>query len=564
MNANGGGRRVWRVRPPVSESHNGLSHLPRLVVQLLANRGIHSEESLGDYMNPAFHDPALLPGMGAAVARLRKALTSGESIGVFGDFDVDGVTGTAVAAQGLEELGATVAPYIPHREDEGHGLNAEAVMALKQAGVSLIITVDCGVTSLDEIVLAGELGMDVIVTDHHLPPDRIPPAVAIIDPKLEDSEYPFTELSGAGLAFKLMEALYNDLGRDWNRNLLELVALSTVADLVPLVGENRRFVKEGLKRLQSTQRPGLQALFKQARINPNGLDAEDIAFMIAPRLNAAGRLDHASLAYKLLMTGSEDEAASLASHLEKLNRERQQMTLDSYARAKEQTLSRPDLPPVILAGGEWVAPGIAGLVASRLVDEFSRPAIVVSQIGDVVRASARSVAGYHILNEAVKPCADLFTRYGGHGQAAGFVMPSFNMAQLEFRLGLVADGTSGRIDEAAPLYIDAEAPVSSIPGAAFQWVQDLGPFGVDNPAPTFLTRNLEAARVRTMGAQGQHMKLRLKEGRVVWDALAFRQADKWEPETSRVDVVYTVGAGRVGNTPIMELMVVDFRPSEAI
>ena len=561
MNANGGGRRVWSVRPPVSGAPKSLSHLPPLVVQLLANRGIHSEQSLGYYMNPSFHDPALLPGMGPAVARLRKALTSGEAIGIFGDFDVDGVTGTAVAAQGLEELGAIVAPYIPHREDEGHGLNAEAVMALKQAGVSLIVTVDCGVTSLDEIVLAGELGMDVIVTDHHLPPDRIPPAVAVIDPKLEDSEYPFTELSGAGLAFKLVEALYNDMGRDWNRDLLELVALSTVADLVPLVGENRRFVKEGLKRLQTTQRPGLQALYKQAGIKTNGMDAETIAFMIAPRLNAAGRLDHASLAYKLLTTGSKDEAASLASHLEKLNRDRQQMTLDSFARAKEQTLSRRDLPPVILAGGDWVAPGIAGLVASRLVDEFARPAIVVSRMGDVVRASARSVPGYNILDEALKPCSDLFTRYGGHGQAAGFVMPSFNLDQLEFKLGLVADEASGRIDGPAPLDIDAEAPVSSIPGAAFQWVQDLGPFGVENPAPKFLTRNLAAAHVRTMGRQGQHMKLRLKEGRVVWDALAFRQADKWEPETSKVDVVYTVGAGRAGNTPIMELMVVDFRPS---
>ncbi len=555
---------MWRVRPPVSKALNGLSHLPPLVTQLLANKGIDSEQSLADYMNPAFHDPALLPGMGPAVARLRTALTSGETIGVFGDFDVDGVTGTAIAAQGLEELGATVAPYIPHREDEGHGLNAEAVMALKQAGVSLIITVDCGITSLDEIVLAGELGMDVIVTDHHLPPDRIPPAVAIIDPKLVDSEYPFTELSGAGLAFKLVEALYNDLGRDWSRDLLELVALSTVADLVPLVGENRRFVKEGLKRLQTTRRPGLQALYKQAGIDPTGIDVDGIAFMISPRLNAAGRLDHASLAYKLLTTASKDEAASLASHLEKLNRERQQMTLDSFARAKEQTLSRRDLPSVILAGGEWVAPGIAGLVASRLVDEFSRPAIVVSQIGDVVRASARSVPEFHVLNEALKPCADLFTRYGGHGQAAGFVMPSFNMAQLESRLGLISDEASEHIEGAAPLHIDAEAPVSTIPGAAFQWVQDLGPFGVDNPAPTFLTRNLEAAHVRTMGAQGQHMKLRLKEGRVVWDALAFRQADKWEAGTSRVDVVYTVGAGRVGNTPIMELMVVDFRPSETV
>ena len=549
------------MRPPVSKAPNGLSHLPPLVTQLLANRGIDSELSLAAYMNPVFHDPELLPGIGPAVSRLSRALTSNETIGIFGDFDVDGVTGTAVAAQGLEELGATVAPYIPHREDEGHGLNKEAVMALKQAGVSLIITVDCGVTSLDEIVLARELGIDVIVTDHHLPPDRIPPAVAIVDPKLEDSEYPFTELSGAGLAFKLVQALYNELGRDWNRDLLELVALSTVADLVPLVGENRRFVKEGLKRLQSTQRPGLQALYKQAGINPNGIDADGIGFMIAPRLNAAGRLDHASLAYKLLTTGSKDEAAVLASHLEKLNRERQQMTLDSFARAKEQTLNRRDLPSVILAGGDWVAPGIAGLVASRLVDEFSRPAIVVSQMGDVVRASARSVPGFHVLNEAVKPCADLFTRYGGHGQAAGFVMPSFNMAQLEFRLGLIADDVSEDIDGVAPLYIDVEAPVSSIPGAAFQWVQDLGPFGVENRAPTFLTRNLEAAHVRTMGAQGQHMKLRLKEGRVVWDALAFRQADKWEPGTSRVDVVYTVGAGRVGNTPTMELMVVDFRPS---
>ena len=329
----GGGGRAWRIRPPV-EMAPGLAGLPPIVAQLLYSRGIVSQQGTDPYLNPQPHDPSLLSDMARTVDRITQAIANHETIGVFGDFDVDGVTATALVAEGLGDLGGKVVPYIPHREEEGHGLNDAAVQALRESGITLLITVDCGVTSHGEIALAQELGMDVIVTDHHVPPNPLPPALSVVDPKVEGSTYPFVELSGGGLAFKLIQAVYDRTGRDWSRDLLELVALSTVADLVPLVDENRYLVKEGLKELRRSKRPGLQALYRQARLRPDSIDTETISFYIAPRLNAAGRLDHAHLSYRLLLTRSEDEAVEMASRLESLNRERQQLTETACARAQ--------------------------------------------------------------------------------------------------------------------------------------------------------------------------------------------------------------------------------------
>ena len=265
-------------------------------------------------------------------------------------------------------------PYIPHRMDEGHGLNVESVQVLREQGVSVLITVDCGVTSLEEVALANDLGMDVIITDHHVAPPRLPPALSIIDPKLEGSDYPFEDLSGAGLAFKLVEGLYGYLGQPWKRDLLELVALSTVADLVPLRDENRYLVKEGLKELRRTHRPGLVSLYQHAGIAADSVDVEAISYVIAPRLNAAGRLDHASVSYQLLMTDSRQEADSLASRLEALNRERQRMTAQAWAIAEEEVASWKAIPPILIVGDSRFSPGISGLVAGKLVNEFNRPA----------------------------------------------------------------------------------------------------------------------------------------------------------------------------------------------
>ena len=537
-----------------------MADLPPVVAQVLNNRGLTSRSAIDGYLNPSPHDPSLLPDMDTARDRLSKAVKAGETIGIFGDFDVDGVTATALMAEGLESLGANVIPYIPHRIDEGHGLNKAAVMILKERGASVLITVDCGVTSIDEVSLAQELGMDVIITDHHMAPPEPPPALSIIDPQLTTSNYPFRFLSGAGLAFKLVQGLHDLLGRPWERDLLELAALSTVADLVPLIDENRFLVKEGLKQLRKTRRPGLQALYRQAGVTPESIDTETIAFVIAPRLNAAGRLEHASASYGLLMAQSSARADELATRLEAINRKRQRLTKEAWATAQGIVESWSPLPAVLMVEADQLSPGIAGLVASRLVDEFYRPAVVMTEVDGMIRASARSIPEFDIGN-ALEQCGDLFTRHGGHAQAAGFQMAPSNLPFLKERLGGMAEETLRVHDLTPGLDIDAEVPVASLIGETFRWLRDLEPFGVDNPTPTFLTRHLQAVEIRPVGRQGQHLRLKLKEGGVVWDGIAFRKGAEWVSDSPLLDVVYTIGTERRGSTELLALNVLDFRPS---
>ena len=550
----------WVLRAAAPGKAAGLKGTVPIVTQVLRNRGITTDSELKTFLNPCPHDPTLLPGMEAACSRLHSALMANETIGIFGDFDVDGVTGTALVAQGLGRLGARVVPYIPHRVDEGHGPNEAAVLALREQGVSVLITVDCGITSRNETALAQEVGMDVIITDHHIPPEDLPPALSLIDPYLDGSDYPFPGLSGGGLAFKLIQGLCDLLGRSYERDLLELAALSTVADLVPLMDENRFLVTEGLKELRHTRRPGLLALYRQAGVSPESTDVETISFLIAPRLNAAGRLEHASESYGLLLTQSTDEAEARATRLGALNRERQHLTEEAWDRARSTVLGWSKVPSILLVEDERIPPGIAGLVASRLVDEFYRPAVVMTRINGVIRASARSIPEFH-LGHALSTCGDLFIRHGGHGQAAGFEMLPENLRSLSQRLPQVAEETIGTGNMNPCLYIDAEVPVASLVGETFRQLKELEPFGVGNPTPTFLTRNLQVAEARPVGAQGQHLRLKLKEGRVVWDAMAFRLAERWVPDTKLVDVVYTIGADRRGSTEVLALKVLDYHPA---
>ena len=553
----------WKLPTPAPVGAMGRSDIPPIVAQVLYNRGITTGHDLDLFLDPSGslpHDPGLLPGMGPAVERLSAALDSGETVGIFGDFDVDGVTATALLAQGLGDLGLRIVPYIPHRVAEGHGLNEESVLFLKEKGVSVLVTVDCGITSRDEVALARDLGMDVIITDHHVPTPVLPPALAIIDPKLDDSLYPFPVLSGAGLAFKLIQGLYSRIGQPWSRSLLELAALSTVADLVPMKDENRFLVKEGLKELRHTRRRGLLSLYRHAGIRAESIDVETISFMIAPRLNAAGRLEDASASYRLLLTDSVDEAEALAARLEGLNRERQQISEETHARAREIVMGWDTLPPILLVYDQQFLPGISGLVASRLVEEFHRPAVVMTQVDGTIRASARSIPGFDV-GAALSRCRDMFIRHGGHPQAAGFVMSPDNMNHLKEALVEVAAEAMGTLEPRPAIHIDAEVSIRSLTGDTFHWLKDLEPFGVDNPPPVFLTRNLRAMEVRPVGARGQHLRMKLKDDRAVWDAMAFRQADRGIPDSAMLDVVYRIGTDRRRGTEMLTLNVLDFQPS---
>ena len=558
-----GTSKVWKLLPSAPHgTFNGVD-LPPVVAEVLYHRGIKSSIELEAFLKPSNkfpYEPTLLPGVEQASYRLADAIKKREIIGVFGDFDVDGITGAALVAQGLQGLGAQVVPYIPHRVLEGHGLSASAVEALKSHGVSVVITVDCGITSHQEVILAHELGLDVIITDHHVPPQVLPPAHSIINPKLSNNPYPFQELCGAGVVFKLVQGLYNLLGSQWDNALLELAALGTVADLTPLVDENRYLVKSGIQAMRATQRPGLRALCRHASIDPRSIDIQSISFGIAPRLNAPGRLDHALASYRLLTTDSDEEAEGLASRIETLNRQRRQLTKDATAGAMEEMTALDPLPPILLVQEEGLSPGISGLVASRLLEEFYRPVVVMSLEGEMVRASARSIKEFNVVS-ALAQCQDLFIKFGGHQQAAGFLMDRQNLSKLKERLTIVAEDMLTGLNLQPTIEIDAQVPLEALKGETFRWLKALEPFGQGNPTPMFQTSGVAVTQARLMGNGGEHLRLKLKQGGITWDAVAFRQGGSWDPSTHTVDLVYTLGTERRGGQKVLALQVVDFRPA---
>ena len=552
----------WELKPAVS-THSLPGDLPPVVAQVLVGRGIDTAEKLRFFLHPPHrlpHDPVRLPGMEEALQRLYRAISQGEKVGIFGDFDVDGVTGTALVAEGLRGMGVPVFPYLPHRVDEGHGLSNGAVQRLADQGVSLIITVDCGTTALVEVSEARRQGVDIIITDHHLPQGQLPDAVAIVNARLPGGTYPFLGLSGVGLAFKLIQGLYQFHGQPWDHSLLELAALGTIADLVPLADENRFLVQQGLAALSQTRRPGLQALYRRARIQPDFLNAETVSFQIAPRLNSAGRMGHAQDSYQLLTTRSETEGEALAEKLEGLNQDRRDLTEEAFAAAAEILQRHQPLPPILLVGDRSFTPGVTGLVAGRLVELYNRPAVAMAIADDFVMASGRSIPGFNIA-EAFTACEELFVRHGGHAQAAGFTLPTEKLPALEASLTAIAEEALGSQDLRPVLAIDAEVNIADLMGEPLRWFSSLEPFGLANPQPVFLTRRVQVMEVRHMGKSEQHLRLRVREGNREWTALAFNQARRWVDRAPYVDLAYTVSADPRRGAGSVTLKVLDFRPA---
>ncbi len=550
--------------PPAANSHQLPRDIPAPIAQALLNRGIDTAEKLSIFLDPPQqlpYNPMRIAGMDRALQRLFQAIKQKEHVGVFGDFDVDGITGTAIVTEGLQDLGVSVTPYLPHRVEEGHGLSHAAIRHLTEQGVSLIVTVDCGVTSVAEVAEANSLGTDVIITDHHLPPAEPPNAVAIINPKMEGSQYPFDGLCGAGIAFKLMQGLYQYHGQPWSPALLELAALGTIADLVPLLDENRFLVREGLTELALTQRPGLQALYRVAGIQPQALSAETVAFQIAPRLNSAGRMSHAKESLQLLTTRSESEAEELAQRLEGLNLERRTLTEEAFSAACSQVEQQDNLPPILLVGHPSITPGVAGLVAGRLVERHHRPAVVMASIDEEhVVASGRSIPQFNLV-QAFDDCQDLFVRYGGHSQAAGFTLKKEKIPQLREQLTAVAQRTLSSIEDAPTLSVDAELNLAQLTPDLLHWLRQLEPFGVGNPQPKFLIRGLQVIEARNVGALGQHLRLRVRQDGHEGTALAFNQAERWAEGTSHIDIVSTISVDVWRGAETITLKVVDFRGS---
>jgi single-stranded-DNA-specific exonuclease len=559
----------WQVAPPPPPGHMArFPGLSPLVVQLLYTRGLSTPSEVQTFLKGDWPEdnPFRLKGMNEAVTRLRQAIRQREPIAVYGDFDADGVTATALLVETLSALGAQAEPYIPHRVDEGYGLNEDALRELAQKGIKVIVTVDCGIRATDQVTYGRGLGLDIIVTDHHAPGEELPPAIAAINPKQADCRYPFKKLAGVGLAFKLAQALLRanrqipvargKVGFN-EEDLLDLVALGTVADLAPLKGENRALVRRGLEKLNQPQRLGLQALISQAGVRPGQIRATTIGYVLGPRLNAVGRLDTAMASYNLLTTNSPAEARSLALELDEANRERQQLTVDTLEKAREQVLAIGEEERLFFVAAEDYLQGIVGLVAQRLTDEFYRPSVVVELGEETSRGSCRSIPEFNI-TKALDQCSDLLVKYGGHSAAAGFTVTNAKLEPLQQRLRQIATQQLEGQELLPTLSIDAEVDLSEMNWATHALLEQLEPFGYANPIPLFLSREVIVRDARVVGER--HLKMTLSDGRTVWDAIAFRQGGWAGKLPRRIDVVYTLEVNEWNEEKRLQLNVKDLRP----
>ena len=476
-------------------------------------------------------DPFLLTDMQKACERIWQAIDNGETIVVFGDYDVDGVTATALLYQHLKGMGATVKCMLPSREGDGYGLSRNAIQSIHDKGYQLIVTVDNGISAVEEAEFAAELGIDIIITDHHLPPETLPKAVAVVDPRRLDDTSPFKGLCGAGVAFKLCAALDGCPPEEMLDYCGDLAAVGTVADVMPLTGENRTLVKSGLRQLQNTDRPGLEALLEEVGLAGRPITAENISYAIAPRINAAGRMDSAVTALQLVLCEDPDRAEELAHKLNEINVKRQETELEIFKAAQvllEQQPERLEDRVMLLWGRDW-HPGVIGIVASRLVERTGRPVIVVTvdEHGEC-KGSGRSVPGFN-LHACIGSCADLLIRYGGHAMAAGLSVREENLPELRRRLNEWA-ARECPVLHTAPLECDLPIHLDRVTVDSVRRIDALAPFGAENPTPVFLLQSAVVDGVYPV-SEGRHSRLRLRQGNASVYAVWFGMPSEQLPYT---------------------------------
>lgn len=551
------------VEPALTDAATRLGLASRMT-DLLVRRGVTNDVDLGAWFaDPldGLHDPRRLPDADVVLERLKAARTRGERVMVFGDFDADGLDGLAIVTLAMRRYGVAVEPYVPSRLDEGHGLSIAAIDAAERTGCRLIVTVDCGTSSGAEIAVAAARGIEVIVTDHHrVPPDR-PPALALVNPHRADSVYPDRRLAGSGVAFKVAQLLLADEpgGAAFALGLADLATIGNVADVAPIVGENRAIARLGLERLRRDPRPGIAALLDRAKVAPADVTLETISFVLAPRLNAAGRVGEALEAARLLLADDADEAAMHAEALETANQTRRDLMTSAVAEARALVDRDPDRPATIVRG-PW-AVGIVGLVASRLAEDRSRPAVVGAELGETVRASCRS-DGSVDLGAALEACSDLFTRYGGHAGAAGFELPADRWPAFVERFEAIA-ASAVPADPRAVLRIDLAMSALEVDYGLHRELATLAPYGPGNPEPLVAVLGLTVTRVRVAG--NDHTSLTLRRDRDVLDGIAFGRSDiaTLVGEGDRIDVVARVTSRRFGGFESLQLEIRDAAVSGA-
>lgn len=556
----------WEVAPALpTEAIQELSGYHPVLRQILYNRGYHTHEQAQRYLEaqtPSGCLPENLLNLPKAIDRINFAISQHENIVVYGDYDADGVTATALVGLALNSLGARVTEYIPNRFDEGYGLNLEAMHNLAEQGTNLIITVDCGIRSWEEADFAQDAGMDLIITDHHHPLNELPPAFAVINPKQAGDKYPEKNLAGVGLAYKLIEGLaiskkYPNLDI---QDYLDLVALGTVADMVPLTGENRSLVRFGMEYIRQPVRQGLMALIGVSGLTPARISTANISFALAPRLNASGRLESALASLHLLTSQDPMEAGQLAQWLEIQNRDRQRITRDIQANAEEKIIVDDQVPLLLFAADAEYNPGVVGLAASRLTEQYYRPSIIASIGEEFTRASCRSIPEFHI-TEALDQCKDLLEHHGGHAAAAGFTVRNELLPTLIEKLRTIAAEQLSALDLHPVISAEIELPLSELKPELLKYLNWLQPTGMGNPAPVFMSSGLRVTRQKALGAEGSHLKMSVTDGKITYDAIAFRQGYWFTRLPQRIDLMYTFELNEYNGQVSLQLNVKDIRAS---
>ena len=531
--------------------------------QILFNRGIITTVEAENYFKKigSISNPFKMKDMDVAVERIITAIKMREKIAVYGDYDVDGVTVTAVLVQVIKQLNGDVCEYIPNRFDEGYGLNIEALDLLAESGIDLIITVDCGIRSIKEIDHALSKGLEMIITDHHEPLSVLPQCQAIISPKRDGDTYPEKNLAGVGIAYKLVEALLSKMDNhglrveDW----LDLVAIGTVADLVPLTGENRALVKAGLKEVRFGRRPGVRSLAGVAGRDVQQIKSSDIGFMLGPRLNAAGRLDSALQAYELLSTQEMSKSGLLAQKLDDQNRFRQQITTEMMVEAETQIEQCGD-DLLLFAVHKEFNEGVVGLVASRLTEKYYRPSIICHKGEEVSKASCRSIKVFHITH-ALDRVSHLLVRHGGHSMAAGFTVENEHLEELIENLRQIAEEEIGREDLIPVINADIEVELKDLHPNILKEIDLLEPTGIANPGVLFVSRNLDVKYCKRVGADKTHLRLSVSDGTFTFNCIAFRLGDWADHMPEKVDLLFSYERNSFQGNTTLQLRVVDIQAS---
>lgn len=549
-----------------------------LIAYLLRDRGV-PDKSEECFFSPNFerdlHDPYLFRDMKKAVERVLSAAAKNEKVLIYGDYDVDGVTSSTMLNKLLTALGLPVEVYLPHRENEGYGMNKEVIKRFADKGFTLLISSDCGISNFDEIDLANKSGMDVIIFDHHLPPEKIPAAYAIINPKLPEEAYPFKDLSSGGVVFKFIQAFFKNeqakkiaqakgLFEGWEKWLLDLAAISTICDSMPLVGENRVLVKYGLLVLSKTRNPGLRRLMEIARVNPAAVDTEKVGFCIGPRINAAGRMEHADLAFGLLNTESDAKAIELSLQLNQANINRQKLVEQIMNQARRQLSENGGNFACVAYGADWPA-GIVGLVAGKLKDEFYLPTFIIGSNGVKLTGSGRSIDELNIM-EVMQKAAEggLLTKFGGHKMACGFSLINESAVdEFKKQINQIAQEFIGELELSPKLSIDAHLPLEHISEPLVGELSQFEPFGSGNSKPKFFAKNIEVVSVEPIGQTKKHLRSYFRDSRgKVWKAMGFG----WNTNghlpfeaNSKLDIVYELSENEWNGNKEIQIELVDAR-----